>query len=238
MKSKKLALVLAGVIVFAMTACGNPSTTSTAGSAASSGTSAESSSGTSSASSGNSGKETSGNSTGAGDEGAAEVGADNPLAGKKIGCTIVYKGDEWCSALATCLENVADKYGCEIVVEDGDINDETQSKQVENMVAAGVDMIFVDPATPDGVTEALNKAVDADIPIFVYDGYWNEDKAVTTVTWNQPLTGELMADYVIDYVDKNLNGEAKVVVLTLKSSTHCVEREEAFKEAVAAHGGI
>lgn len=228
MKSKKLALVLAGVMVFAMTACGNPSTTSTAGSAASSGTSAVSSSGTSSASSGNSGKETSGNST----------GADNPLAGKKIGCTIVYKGDEWCSALATCLENVADKYGCEIVVEDGDINDETQSKQVENMVAAGVDMIFVDPATPDGVTEALNKAVDADIPIFVYDGYWNEDKAVTTVTWNQPLTGELMADYVIDYVDKNLNGEAKVVVLTLKSSTHCVEREEAFKEAVAAHGGI
>ena len=106
------------------------------------------------------------------------------------------------------------------------------------MVAAGVDMIFVDPATPDGVTEAMNKAVDAGIPIFIYDGYWNEDKAVTTVTWNQPLTGELMADYVIDYVDKNLNGKAKVVVLTLKSSTHCVEREEAFKEAVAGHGGI
>ena len=84
------------------------------------------------------------------------------------------------------------------------------------MVAAGVDMIFVDPATPDGVTEAMNKAVDAGIPIFIYDGYWNEDKAVTTVTWNQPLTGELMADYVIDYVDKNLNGKAKVVVLTLK----------------------
>ena len=233
MKSKKLALVLTGVIAVTLTACGTPSTESTAGSSA--GTSAESSTG---ASSGDSSKETTGKSTGAEEEGKSEISADNPLAGKKIGCTIVYKGDEWCSALASCLEDVADKYGCEIVVEDGDLNDETQSKQVENMVAAGVDMMFVDPATPDGVTEAMNKAVDAGIPIFIYDGYWNEDKAVTTVTWNQPLTGELMADYVIDYVDKNLNGKAKVVVLTLKSSTHCVEREEAFKEAVAGHGGI
>lgn len=164
---------------------------------------------------------------------AAQAPADNPLAGKKIGCTIVYKGDEWCANLATSLESLAAEYGAEIVVEDGDLNDETQSKQIENMVANGVDIIFADPATPDGCTEALNKAVDAGIPVIIYDGYWTEDKAVTTITWNQPLTGELTANYLIDYVNKNMDGKAKVVCLTLKTSTHCIEREEKFKEVIA-----
>ena len=88
-------------------------------------------------------------------------------------------------------------------------------------------MIFCDPATPDGSTEALTKAVDAGIPIIIYDGYWNEDKAVTTITWDQPSTGELIANYLIDYVNKNTdtykNGEANIVVLDLKTSTHCMK---------------
>lgn len=164
---------------------------------------------------------------------AVAVDADQPLKGMKIGCTIVYKGDEWCANSALELERMGKALGAEIVVQDGDINDETQSKQIENMIADNVDMIFCDPATPDGCTEALNKAVAAGIPIFIFDGFWNQDKAVTTVTWNQPLTGELIADYVIDYVDKNLEGKANVVLLNLKASTHCIEREDRYKEVIA-----
>ena len=35
------------------------------------------------------------------------------------------------------------------------------------------------------------KAVEADIPIIIYDGYWNagEENAVATVTWDQHATG-------------------------------------------------
>ncbi|MCI5992641.1 MAG: sugar ABC transporter substrate-binding protein [Clostridiales bacterium] len=164
--------------------------------------------------------------------------SDSPLAGKRIGCTIVYKGDEWCSALATALEKTAENYGATITVEDGEINDEVQTKQIENMLSSGVDMIFADPATPDGCTEVLMKAVDAGIPIIIYDCYWNEaDQAVTSITWDQELTGELTAEYLIDYVaahpERYPDGEANVVLLELNTSSAAELRSKCFTEVLA-----
>lgn len=148
------------------------------------------------------------------------------LNGKKIGCSIVYKGDEWCYALAVALETLGKYYGADITVEDGDLNDETQTKQIENMVANKCDMLMIDPTTPAGTHEALMKAVDADIPIIIYDGYWEagEENALTTVSWDQNLTGRMVGEYFVQYVKDNMDGKARVVELTNAVSTHCQER--------------
>ena len=148
------------------------------------------------------------------------------LKGKKIGCSIVYKGDEWCAALADALEKLGTYYGAQITVEDGDLNDETQTKQIENMIANKVDIMLIDPTTPDGCSVALNKAVDAGIPIIIYDGYWEEgeEKAVSTVTWDQVETGVIVGNYFLDYLKENGITEARVVELTNAVSTHCQDR--------------
>ena len=157
------------------------------------------------------------------------------LEGKKIGCSIVYKGDEWCAALAGALEALGEYYGCvDFVCEDGDINDETQTKQIENMVAAGVDMMMIDPTSLDGVGIALNKGVDAGIPIIIYDGYWSEgtEKAVTTVTWVQKDTGIISGEYFVNYVKENMDGKATVVFLQNMLSEHCRERFVGLNEII------
>ena len=149
------------------------------------------------------------------------------LEGKKIGCSICYKGDEWCAALAAGLEALGAYYGVEnMICDDGDLNDETQTKQIENYIANQVDMIMVDPITFDGSSVALNKAVDAGIPIIVYDGAWAEgaEKAETTVTWDQKATGTLTGEYFINYIRENCGGKATIVELTNAVSTHCQER--------------
>ena len=149
------------------------------------------------------------------------------LAGKKIGCSICYKGDEWCAALAAGLEALGAYYGVEnMICDDGDLNDETQTKQIENYIANQVDMIMVDPITFDGSSVALNKAVDAGIPIIVYDGAWAEgaEKAETTVTWDQKATGLITGEYFVNYIKENCDGKARVVELTNAVSTHCQER--------------
>ena len=55
------------------------------------------------------------------------------------------------------------------------------------MISNNVDIIMVDPITPDGSGIALTNAVEAGIPVIIYDGYWTdgEEKAVTTVTCNR-----------------------------------------------------
>ncbi len=148
------------------------------------------------------------------------------LEGKKIGCSICYKGDEWCAALAKALEALGTYYGAELSCEDGDLNDETQTKQIENMIANEVDIIMVDPITPDGSAQALNKAIEANIPVIIYDGYWTDgaEKAVTTVTWDQKATGTITGEYFVNYVRENLGGKATIIELTNAVSTHCQER--------------
>ena len=160
------------------------------------------------------------------------------LKGKKVGCSIVYKGDEWCAALADALEKLGAYYGAELVCEDGDLNDETQTKQVENMIANKVDIILCDPTTPDGVGIALNKAYDAGIPIIIYDGYWNEgaEKAITTVTWDQKATGTMIGEYFVNYIKANCGGKATIVELTNAVSTHCQERFVGLHEVFDASG--
>ena len=159
--------------------------------------------------------------------GAVVLQDTDVLAGKKIGCSICYKGDEWCAALAAGLEALGAYYGVEnMICDDGDLNDETQTKQIENYIANQVDMIMVDPITFDGSSVALNKAVDAGIPIIVYDGAWAEgaEKAETTVTWDQKATGTLTGEYFINYIRENCGGKATIVELTNAVSTHCQER--------------
>lgn len=156
------------------------------------------------------------------------------LEGKKIGCTIVYKGDEWCYELSVALETLGKYYGADITVEDGDANDETQTKQIENMVANGCDILMIDPLTPDGSHEALMKAVDAGIPIIIYDGYWSagEENAVSTITWDQFETGRIVGRYFVDYVKENMDGKCKMIEMTNALSTHCQERFVGLHEII------
>ena len=169
--------------------------------------------------------------------GAVVLQDTTALEGKKIGCSICYKGDEWCAALAQGLEALGAYYGADCACEDGDLNDETQTKQIENMIANNCDILMIDPITPDGSAEALNKAVEAGIPVIIYDGYWTEgeEKAETTVTWDQKSTGTITGEYFVNYV-KEHNGDQKVriVELTNAVSTHCQERFVGLHETLDA----
>ena len=162
------------------------------------------------------------------------------LEGVKIGCSSVYKGDEWCAAVSNGLEALGAYYGADISVEDGDLNDETQTKQIENMIANNVDIMMIDPTTPDGEAEALNAAYDAGIPIIIFDGYWTEgeEKAVTTVTWDQYQTGVITANYFLDYLREKGETEVTIVELTNAVSTHCQERFEGLHDTFDAADDI
>ncbi|MBR2571436.1 MAG: sugar ABC transporter substrate-binding protein [Clostridia bacterium] len=167
------------------------------------------------------------------------------LEGKRIGCSIVYKGDEWCAAVASGLEALGAYYGAEITVEDGDLNNETQTKQVENMIANNVDIMMVDPTGFTGVSEALDKAYEAGIPIIIFDGEWQDeegntvtDKTVTTVTWDQYDTGVITANYFLDYLRAKGETEATIVELTNAVSEHCQIRFEGLHDTFNAADDI
>ncbi|MDR1619268.1 MAG: substrate-binding domain-containing protein, partial [Clostridiales bacterium] len=123
-------------------------------------------------------------------------------------------------------------------VEDGDLNAETQSKQIENMIARNVDVIFADPATFDGCTAAFEKATAAGIPILTYDSEPSYEGIVTHTGWDNWETGIMVGEYVLDWIKTNMpdrEGPARIILLGNYSSEHTIMREEAFDTIVAAN---
>lgn len=169
---------------------------------------------------------------------AVQLRDTKALNGKRIGCSIVYKGDEWCATVAHALEALGKYYGAELVVQDGDLNAETITKQIENMIASKSDLIMVDPF-PDDNTIALMKAVDAGIPIIVYDGYWNEaENAITSVSWDQYDTGVITANYFLNYCKEQGLTDVRIVELTNAVSIHCQDRFRGLHDTIDAQSDV
>lgn len=157
------------------------------------------------------------------------------LKGKTIGCSICYKGDEWCVCLADTLESLAREYGATLVCEDGNSDDKTQTTQLEKMIENKCDAIFFDPVSPSGCTDALNKVTEAGIPLILFDEFWADenDGVITTVTWDQYRSGVDMGNYFLEYVRENGN-TANIVELTSSVSPHFAERFKGFNDTVTA----
>lgn len=170
--------------------------------------------------------------------GSAYAEEENPLKGFKIGATIVYKGDEWCNTLDAELNRLAGVYDCEINVMDGNLDPEAQVKQIETFIAEGVDFLFVDPVSPSSLIPVLDKADEAGIPVILYDGFANWGKEITTVSWDNRMTGTVIGEWCKDYIEKNLDGKAKIAVITMAASERHQDRVDGFTEVVTTLPGV
>lgn len=125
---------------------------------------------------------------------------DKPWAGKKLGVAHITMYDEWCKAVYDEFMAQAPEMGFgEINIQDGNLNAETQQKQVEDFITQGYDAILIDPVNSDGIVPALEQAGAANIPVFAFDSGSSYDKLVTHVAWDHAQTGVLTAEWIADY---------------------------------------
>lgn len=154
------------------------------------------------------------------------------LEGKRIGVCLVYKADEWCAAVADEFESQAEEMGLEVNIQDGNLDVETQTKQIENFIAQEYDMIAVDPANADGIVPALEKAADAGIPIVFFDNDANYEDIVSYVTWDSYETGQIIGNYLHDKIADEMDGKANIAVLTMATPVNIQTRIEGVKDAL------
>lgn len=147
----------------------------------------------------------------------------------KIAVAHITMYDEWCKAvydefMAQCAER-----GWEVTIADGNLNAETQQKQVEDFIAQGdYDAICVDPVNSDGIIPTLEQAGEAGIPVFAFDSGTDYEDLVTHVAWDHAETGVLCAEWVADYANENLGGKVRVGVLAMVNAVHTQVRSESF----------
>lgn len=152
--------------------------------------------------------------------------AEEPL---KIAVAHITMYDEWCKAVYDEFVAQCEALGWEVTIADGNLNAETQQKQVEDFIAQGdYDAIVIDPVNSDGIIPTLETAGEKGIPVFAFDSGTAYADLVTHVAWDHAETGVLTAEWVAKYAQENLGGKVRVGVLAMLNAVHTQVRGEAF----------
>jgi ribose transport system substrate-binding protein len=160
-----------------------------------------------------------------------QVIANSPLAGKRIGVAHITLYDEWCKGVYDDFIRIGKEYGvAEMNIQNGDLNAETQQRQVEDFITQKYDLIFIDPVSPDGIKATLDKAQAAGIPVIAFDSGTDWGPLVSHIAWDHAETGRMTGKYVADYAKKNLGGKVKVGILAMLDAPHTAIRSQTFKE--------
>jgi ribose transport system substrate-binding protein len=107
-----------------------------------------------------------------------------------------------------------------------------QVTQIDNFIAAGVDMILLNPGDPKAVGPAIKKAQAAGIIVVAVDTA--ADGADAIVTTNNVQAGEISCQYIVD----KLGGKGDVIIENGPQVSAVIDRVNGCKSVFAKASGI
>jgi len=113
---------------------------------------------------------------------------------------------------------------------DYDLN--KQFTQIDNFIAAGVDLILFTPADPNAVAPAIARAQAAGIPVVAVDAAAEGADAI--VTTDNVQAGEIACQYIVDKLD----GKGDVIIQNSNQVSAVIDRVNGCKKVFEANAGI
>lgn len=168
--------------------------------------------------------------TGAADAADAAVdAAGGDYADKVVGVCIYQFSDNFMTLFRTELENYLIAQGFSkdnIKIVDGANDQATQTGQIDNFIAEGVDVLIINPVNSSSAETITDKVVAAEIPL-VYinrepdaseeqrwaDNNWNVTYVGCDAKQSGTMQGELIADLGLETVDKNGDGKIQYIMV-------------------------
>jgi ribose transport system substrate-binding protein len=116
-----------------------------------------------------------------------------------------------------------------------DTADQLKQKEIlESFITQRVDGIAISALNGDFLTETINRAIDAGIPVVTWDSDAPKSKRIAFYGVDDLESGRIMGQEAI----KLLNGKGKVAIITSVGATNLQRRLEGVREALAAAPGI
>ncbi len=153
---------------------------------------------------------------------------------KSIGITVGSLGNPFFVTIAKGAEAKAKELNPDVKVlavsADYDLN--KQFTQIDNFIAAGVDLILLNAADPKAIEPAVKKAQKAGIAVVAVDVA--AAGADATVQTDNVQAGELACQYIVDA----LGGKGNVIIQNGPQVSAVVDRVKGCKEVLAKAPGI
>jgi len=113
--------------------------------------------------------------------------------------------------------------------------DQLKQKEIlESYITQRVDGIAISSLNGDFLTETINKAIDAGIPVVTWDSDAPKSKRYAFYGVDDFASGRIMGEEAV----RLLNGKGKVAIITSMGATNLQRRLDGMKEALAKAPGI
>ncbi|MGA9995784.1 MAG: ABC transporter substrate-binding protein, partial [Pyrinomonadaceae bacterium] len=154
-----------------------------------------------------------------------------------VGFSQMENDGPWRIAETTSMKNEAAKRGekFELVITDAQGQTAKQVSDVEDLIARGVDAIFLAPREKEGLAPAVQAAKQANIPVFLVD---REAAGVAGVDFVTVLKSDFVEQgrRAGEWLAKQSNGKANIVELTgTPGASVTDDRAKGFKDEIAKH---
>ena len=129
---------------------------------------------------------------------------------KGVGVTLGSMGNPFFATLAKGAEDKAKELGgssVKVTVDSADYDLGKQTNQIDNFIAAKMDVIVINPVHPEGIMPAVMRAKEAGIPVIAVDA--GAEGVDAMITSNNVQAGEKACQYIVD----RLKGKGDVVII-------------------------
>src|SRR4051812_34730080 len=133
-------------------------------------------------------------------------------------------------------ERQAKEYGDVDILWNAPVNaDQLKQKEIlESYITQKVDGIAISSLNGDFLTETINKAIDAGIPVVTWDSDAPKSKRVAFYGVDDLASGRIIGEETV----RLLNGKGKVAIITSYGATNLQRRLDGIKESLAKAPGI
>ena len=154
---------------------------------------------------------------------------------KGVGVTLGSMGNPFFATLAKGAEEKAKELGgdkVKVTVDSADYDLGKQTNQIDNFIAAKMDVIVINPVHPEGIMPAVMRAKEANIPVIAVDA--GAEGVDAMITSNNIQAGEKACQYIVD----RLKGKGDVVIINGPPVTAVTDRVKGCKDVFAKHPDI
>ncbi len=150
---------------------------------------------------------------------------------KSIGISLGSMGNPFFVALSKGAEFEAKKTNpnVKVITVGYDYDLGKQNTQIDNFIAAGVDLILLNPGDPNAIEPAIRRAQAAGIIVVAVDTAAKGANA--TVETNNLQAGTIACQYLID----KMGGKGDMIILNGPQVSSVIERVNGCKEVIAKH---
>jgi ABC-type sugar transport system substrate-binding protein len=145
---------------------------------------------------------------------------------------------EWFKYIQMGMEDAAKKYNVDLTIGNANMQVTDESNLVDTYASQGMDAVMLSALDTKASAPAIKRAEDKGVKVVDYNT--NVDPSVQKyfVGIDNTKLGAQAGKALVDYVEKNMNGKAKVAMVTLSMFEVGKQREQGFMSEVKKDPGI